>query len=147
MRSRPIFENLSRASPDASEIFLLITLLNLPFLQIKNWVRELQEVLKDSAALFVVGNKIDLEGTRTISKEIALQYAESVGASYHECSAKENVNIDSLFENIAKAMVEQEKNVATLNLNRRSSLRRSNSRRTLQIIDDEEVARPRKKCC
>jgi Ras-related protein Rab-21 len=118
------------------------------FERIKNWVRELQEVLKDSAALFVVGNKIDLEETRTISKDTAVQYAESVGASYHECSAKENINIDSLFDNIAKAMIEREKSVAALNLSRRSSLRRSNSRRTLQIIDDDEAAaRPKKKCC
>uniref|UniRef100_A0AC35EXJ7 Ras-related protein Rab-21 n=1 Tax=Panagrolaimus sp. PS1159 TaxID=55785 RepID=A0AC35EXJ7_9BILA len=117
------------------------------FERIKNWVRELQEVLKGSAALFVVGNKIDLEETRTISKETALQYAESVNANYHECSAKENINIDSLFDNIAKVMLEREKDAA-INLSRRPSLRRSNSRRTLQVIDDDEAAaRPRKKCC
>lgn len=76
-----------------------------------------------------------------------MAYADSVGATYHECSAKENVNIDSLFDSIAKVMLDREKNAVT-DLNRRSSLRRSNSRRTIQIVDDDETAtRPKKKCC
>uniref|UniRef100_A0A7E4ZUU2 Ras-related protein Rab-21 n=1 Tax=Panagrellus redivivus TaxID=6233 RepID=A0A7E4ZUU2_PANRE len=116
------------------------------FERIKNWVRELQEVLKGTATLLVVGNKVDLDATRQIQRETAEEYAKSVGALYAECSAKENIDIDALFETITKAMMAKASEVSTLN--RGASLRRSTSRRTIQVSDDTDTeAAPKKKCC
>lgn len=113
------------------------------FERIKNWVRELQEVLKGSVCLVVVGNKVDLEGSRNVDMQTAKEYAESVGALYLECSAKENIGINSLFDEIAKLMITRAKEST---LTRNSSLRRSSSRRTIQVVDDEEPP-PKKGCC
>lgn len=114
--------------------------------RIKNWIRELQEVLKGSASLIIVGNKVDLEDSRNIDKETAEKYAESVGAYYHECSAKDNIGINQLFDKVAKIVVDKAKESAELS--RSSSLRRSNSRRTINVVDDEDVEQPRRrKCC
>jgi hypothetical protein len=40
--------------------------------------------------LYVVGNKIDLNDTRTVRKETAGEYAKSIGAAHFEVSAKTN---------------------------------------------------------
>ena len=53
--------------------------------------------------LTLVGNKIDLEN-RTVKKEEAEEYAKSLGLAYHEVSAKQNIGIDQLFTEIAKAL-------------------------------------------
>ena len=44
--------------------------------------------------LTIAGNKLDLERQRVVSKQEAQEYAESVGATYHETSAKAGKGID-----------------------------------------------------
>lgn len=42
----------------------------------------------------IAGNKSDMYEYEEIKKEEALTYAKSIGASYHETSAKNSVGID-----------------------------------------------------
>lgn len=117
------------------------------FERIKNWIRELQEVLKNSACLLIVGNKIDMNSTRQIEEKVARDYAESVGAFYMECSAKDNIGINELFEQVSKLMIQKaEENALNAANSRGGTLRRSNSRRTIQVVDDE-VPQQKKNCC
>ena len=41
------------------------------FLQVKVWVRELQRALGDSVVMVIVGNKLDLDKSRTVHREAA----------------------------------------------------------------------------
>ena len=59
--------------------------------------------------LTLVGNKIDLE-SRAVKKEEAEEYAKSLGLAYHEVSAKQNIGIDGLFTEIAKALPKESVN-------------------------------------
>jgi Ras-related protein Rab-21 len=56
------------------------------FLEVKSWVQELQRNVQETMFLLVVGNKIDLEEKRAVSREEALVYAQSIGAKYLETS-------------------------------------------------------------
>ena len=45
---------------------------------------------QEDLILSVVGNKIDLEEQREVQRQEAADYSLSIGASYHETSAKDN---------------------------------------------------------
>ena len=49
----------------------------------------------------IVGNKIDLEEKRVVSKQRGLEYAESKKIAFYEVSAKEGTNINLIFTRIA----------------------------------------------
>ncbi|KAF2075697.1 hypothetical protein CYY_003011 [Polysphondylium violaceum] len=54
--------------------------------------------------LFIVGNKIDLENKRVISREEAIQFAQDNAAQYYEISAKENINVHQMFDQVGKSL-------------------------------------------
>ena len=75
------------------------------FDNIKKWH---QTVLDASdPALFLVGNKIDLEDQREVSYTEAKQFSESIKAKYVETSARTPMNIDLLFDEVARVPVAQ----------------------------------------
>ena len=49
----------------------------------------------------IVGNKIDMEEARTVSKQRGLDYAESKKIAFYEVSAKDGTNINLIFTRIA----------------------------------------------
>ena len=74
----------------------------------KTWVKELQRRAPPELAIALVGNKTDLPGRRVDADE-AREYAASVknGASgeeafYVETSAKGNVNVEAVFQEVAR---------------------------------------------
>ena len=67
------------------------------FLDMKMWVHELQMNVQETLTLTLVGNKIDLEDVRAVSREEAAAYANSLNAPYFETSVIENNNIESIF--------------------------------------------------
>lgn len=52
----------------------------------------------------IVGNKIDLEEKRTVSKQRGLEYAESKKIAFYEVSAKDGTNINLIFTRIAECI-------------------------------------------
>lgn len=59
-------------------------------------------MLGNECVLIIVGNKTDLEKNRVVSKEDALAYAESVGATHRDTSAKQNVGVTEVFSELTK---------------------------------------------
>lgn len=57
------------------------------FVEIKSWVQELQRNVQEPMVLSLVGNKLDLEEKRAVSREEAALYATSIGGNYFETSA------------------------------------------------------------
>ena len=49
----------------------------------------------------LVGNKVDLEGERQISKQMGLEFAEKKKIAFYEVSAKEAINVELIFSKIA----------------------------------------------
>ncbi|KAF1765637.1 hypothetical protein GCK72_005590 [Caenorhabditis remanei] len=68
------------------------------FEKVKNWVLEIKTCLGKTAEILIVGNKIDLEDERQVSRQDAEVYAETEGALYMETSAQENMGISDAFE-------------------------------------------------
>lgn len=63
----------------------------------------------------IVGNKIDMEEQRTVSKQRGLDFAESRKIAFYQVSAKDGTNINLIFTRIAQGrmfvMLELEKAV------------------------------------
>ncbi|XP_065365567.1 ras-related protein Rab-21 [Calliphora vicina] len=76
------------------------------FQKVKNWVKELKRMLGSEIILAIAGNKIDLEEQRTVMEDDAMSYAESVGAHYFETSAKTNDNVEEVFVELTRLMVQ-----------------------------------------
>lgn len=76
------------------------------FQRAKKWIVELrQNVTNASLIIALVGNKADLAEDRTVSEEEAKEYASELDLLYMETSAKENVNVEELFNTVAERCV------------------------------------------
>ncbi|KAJ5073409.1 ras-like protein [Anaeramoeba ignava] len=64
----------------------------------KGNVRKDEKEEKNSFARFLVGNKIDLEDQRQVSFQEGEEFAKRYGMFFMEVSAKNNENVDELFE-------------------------------------------------
>ena len=72
------------------------------------WTKELDRCGKDSLVKVIVGNKSDLESERRVSQQSAVEFALAEDAAVAlECSAKENENIELLFEALARKLISQ----------------------------------------
>lgn len=60
------------------------------FVEVKTWIQELQRNVQEPMFLLLVGNKIDLNELRAVSREEAFMYAQSIGAKYIESSVVED---------------------------------------------------------
>jgi small GTP-binding protein len=98
------------------------------FQSLGHWYDILVDVVSSGITLFVVGNKIDLEGDAVIKDTQAQQFANVHHAQLFKVSAVSGVGIDRLFEAIAKKIVE--------------GLVIKKSEDTIQLIDEK-----REGCC
>ncbi len=67
----------------------------------KSWIIELAQQLNPSSVIILVGNKIDLEEQREVSKDLVQDFVENQDILYIESSAKSGKNIREIFENLA----------------------------------------------
>lgn len=56
------------------------------FQEVKSWILELQQNVTEPMFLLLVGNKIDLDEQRAVSREEAFIYSQSIGAKFIETS-------------------------------------------------------------
>ncbi|KAL3093166.1 hypothetical protein niasHT_022616 [Heterodera trifolii] len=122
------------------------------FDRVKNWVKELRSMLADKVVIFIIGNKIDLARHRTVPKEEAKEYSQSIGANFCECSAKTNEGVSELFSKLAIEMLNKasEETEDTDGIGTTPFQRHYGSRRSLRIADEDETQAERKrrgKCC
>ncbi|XP_054280531.1 ras-related protein Rab-31-like [Macrosteles quadrilineatus] len=75
------------------------------FTSIKSWVKELQRNVDEPLVLCIVGNKTDLEHQRKVTKEEAMQYSQSIGGTYFEVSALNDLGIEDVFLNTAMGLI------------------------------------------
>eukprot|EP00889_Picochlorum_renovo_P001041 jgi/Picre1/28071/NNA_001030.t1 len=74
----------------------------------KKWIVELrQNVTNANLIIALVGNKADLVEDRTVEEGEAKDYANELDLLYFETSAKENVNVEELFNTIAEKIPKQ----------------------------------------
>lgn len=111
------------------------------FQKVKNWIKELKKMLGADIVLVIVGNKIDLQKDRHVSQETAESYAESVGATHYETSAKANVGVEEVFLGLTQLMIVASdlKRPQENAINRTNSLRRTRTVTVAADVDDENA--------
>ena len=93
----------------------------------KKWIEEIQSH-NNSAYLSLLGNKIDLDN-RKVNSEAVRNYSSIHKINFYECSAKENINIKEVFDDIAEKL----QKISDINT---------------KLVDNEiDLNVNRKKCC
>jgi small GTP-binding protein len=76
------------------------------FTNVKSWVKSSNDHNCEHVPKLIVGNKLDVKD-RAVTTEEAKQVASELGLQYIEVSAKTGENVDNLFINLCKLMVEK----------------------------------------
>jgi len=107
------------------------------FRNIKIWLHEVDKYSSDNVNKILIGNKSDLIDRRRVTFEEAHELAESMGIDYIETSARDNINIDEIFLNIAKNIINTNKLINNKN------------KSTIKLIEGQQVNFDEKKnrCC
>ena len=80
------------------------------FENLNNYLTLINEKGKENIIKILVGNKTDLEDKREITFYEGKEFADNNGFQFLETSAKNNFNIDNVFEIIGKKITEKNKN-------------------------------------
>jgi GTPase SAR1 family protein len=67
------------------------------FDSVDKWLEEVQKERGEDATVYLVGNKIDLEEGRKVTRQIAEQTAERIDGFYYELSAKTSDGVSNFF--------------------------------------------------
>jgi Ras-related protein Rab-1A len=101
-RFRSITKNYFRGSHG---IVLLYDITSIhSYNNIKSWLQQIRESLGDGVSILLVGNKLDLEHNRRVSREQGSQLATENNMGFYETSAKDGINISEAFEYLYKEM-------------------------------------------
>ena len=109
------------------------------FDHIKNWITEIDKFGKQGVLKVIVGNKLDLENNRKIKKEDAENLALKYGVKLWEVSAKDNTNIEEMFVDTIKTLLER--NSKIINDIPGSSMNNN------FFLNTNIKAKKKKKCC
>lgn len=86
------------------------------FKNISQWMHNIDENAKDTIVKTLIGNKCDLKDKRVISRDLGEEMAKEYGISFHETSAKTNINIEVAFGDlIQKILVKKSETPAEVN--------------------------------
>mgnify|MGYP002627443342 FL=1 len=75
------------------------------FDSLKNWIMTAEETVEGFKKI-IIGNKIDLEKNRKVSKESFNKFCQNKNMQGYEVSAKEGTNVSESFELLAKLIIE-----------------------------------------
>ena len=94
---------------NATSVFLVYDITDkATFLRAKEYLDELKKHNSGTPVIVLVGNKLDLEHKRKVTKSEALIFTEQNSIYHCEVSAKSGQNIDKLFEIVAKNLPEKQ---------------------------------------
>ena len=83
------------------------------FNDIDSWIKDLRSFSSPDVKVFLIGNKADLEESRVVSKEQALQVQKDFDLDlFMETSAKTGFNAQNLFIELVKVKMKLVKNLA-----------------------------------
>ena len=80
------------------------------FEHVKIWMQDIDKFAKQGVMRILVGNKCDLEHQRAVTKNEGNEMALKYGIKYLETSVKDTINIENLFVDTAKKLLEKQQN-------------------------------------
>lgn len=76
------------------------------FLNVRNWIAEVNKYASDNVKLLLVGNKCDLQKERQVSIEEGTELANKLNIPFVEASAKDSTNVQQLFIKLTTILTE-----------------------------------------
>ncbi|ORX93914.1 hypothetical protein K493DRAFT_261930 [Basidiobolus meristosporus CBS 931.73] len=77
------------------------------FEQLDQWFAELNRYCSGKSVVkMIVGNKVDKESSRVVSRKEGVEYAEKMGTLFIECSAKTKEGIHQVMDELVRKIVE-----------------------------------------
>ena len=143
------FKSLTSSFIKTCSSFILVFDLTRPntFKSIDNWIKIIKENTTPKF-LILVGNKKDLTKLRAIEKNLILQYCQKHMLNYLEISAKNNINIEKMFKEVAYQLyISHKKDEQKKNVNIRFYENRGNFRNIRVQMQNEIENKVDKKCC
>jgi Ras-related protein Rab-1A len=93
-----------------NSIIIVFSLLDLDsFEHVKTWLDEIEQFCKKDCLKVLVGNKCDKLDKRQVDYIVAKEFAENKNLIYIETSAKNNININMLFEILCESLYQRKK--------------------------------------
>lgn len=78
------------------------------FVNVKRWLHEIEQNC-DVVSRILVGNKNDCPEKKVVETDDATKFAEQMGIQLFETSAKENINVEEMFNSITELVLQQKK--------------------------------------
>eukprot|EP00042_Codosiga_hollandica_P032604 m.209947 g.209947 ORF g.209947 m.209947 type:complete len:204 (-) comp53954_c0_seq5:369-980(-) len=78
------------------------------FENIKTWMRNIEQHATDDVVKMILANKCDMEEKRVVTQEQGRKLASEFGVRFYETSAKENINIEEAFMQMARAIKQKD---------------------------------------
>ncbi|XP_072044136.1 ras-related protein Rab-35 [Amphiura filiformis] len=78
------------------------------FVNVKRWLHEIEQNC-DVVSRILVGNKNDCPEKKVVETDDATKFAEQMGIQLFETSAKENINVEEMFNAITELRLQQKK--------------------------------------
>ena len=73
----------------------------------KDWLQKLKFNIKENVKIILVGNKYDLDFKRSVSIEEGQELADEFGVKFIETSAKNNYNVDEIFNLLIMDLIKE----------------------------------------
>ena len=113
------------------------------FDNIKIWLTDSENCEDNKVTKMLIGNKIDLENKRKIDNETIKKFAEKKEMKYFEASAKEGINIDNIFRELAELILFNKSKED----NEEEIIRKRNRENSFNLSFDSIEPIKKKTCC
>ncbi len=116
------------------------------FKDIEKWINKMKELKPvDKYPIVLIGNKIDLEKERVISKEKGEEIAKQYNFPFYETSAKTGDNINESFECLIDLIIQYKEN--EIENNEEIKEKKEENEEKVVKIENEKKLKKKKTCC
>ncbi|KAG7222144.1 hypothetical protein INR49_016716 [Caranx melampygus] len=106
------------------------------FVNVKRWLHEINQNCDDVCRI-LVGNKNDDPNSKVVETTDAQKFAEQMGINLFETSAKENINVEEMFNCITELVLRAKKEV----------LAKQQQQQQNDVVKLTRNSKRKKKCC
>jgi Ras-related protein Rab-8A len=111
------------------------------FESIRNWISQIETYGDVRVNKILIGNKCDVVGDKAVSTEEGERLAKEFNIPFWECSAKADLNVESSFVGIARAVKDR------FEADERGGPASSNPNKRITLKAQQDPAAPKKQCC
>jgi len=130
------FRNIAKNYFQSSDGFLIVYDITskTSFEKLSFWNEQVNLNAPEKTKYIIIGNKKDLEEKREVKTEEGENFAKNNKVKFYETSAKDGINVNEVFESLAKEIIEDAEKLQMRN------------KRSSQILKKKTVAE-KKSCC